>query len=182
MDILRIFGVVRNLDKSVTKRKMNIKSLIFFSAFVVFSCGKKRDLITKPDTNNYWDELIIETRFQKLTISKFSDSAEFENIIFSKEVYNIPPKYEIEKTELQKLFFTKAEKDSLSKFIYQTITTPKFTNRLATGYVGNVKLSYKKENMNLTCEYKSVGDWTEVSQNTHKIFTIINSKIPISRQ
>jgi hypothetical protein len=56
----------------------------------------------------------------------------------------------------------------LAKYIYESITDPKFTNNFVTDYVGNVKLKFSKENMNLVCEYKSVRNWTEVSENTRK--------------
>ncbi|MFC6268217.1 hypothetical protein [Frigoriflavimonas asaccharolytica] len=160
--------------------KFKLFSLIILS--IIFSC--KNEKLKKVSNDDYkrWDELEIETRYQTLTIFKFSDSAEFINVKYDKGIYEIPPKYNNKKIEKKVILFTKQERDSLSKYIFQSVIKPSFTNTSATDYVGNVSLKFKRHNMNLICEYYSVGDWTEISEETKKIFNIINSKVEISKQ
>ncbi|KFF24137.1 hypothetical protein [Chryseobacterium vrystaatense] len=159
--------------------------LLLLSLILCTSCSKKqKNTVREPYRN--WGTLEIKTRYQTLTISKFSDSAEYYYITDSKGEFKTftEPKYQAEndKQEKKKIFFTKAEKDSLSKYIYESVTQPKFTNVLATDYVGNVVLKLDTGNMNLVCEYYSVGDWTTVSENTKKIYDLISKKIKISKQ
>lgn len=159
---------------------MNFKPVILL--IFIISCSKKIE--NTPGKNFYqnWKNLEIKTDRQTFVISKLSDSMEYENIIYSKEFYEIPPQYKIEKIQKYKIYITNAEKDSLAKYIYESITDPKFTNNFVTDYVGNVKLKFSKENMNLVCEYKSVGNWTEVSENTRKIYKLIKAKGETSTQ
>ncbi|MGI9652572.1 hypothetical protein [Chryseobacterium sp. RLHN22] len=159
---------------------MNFKLII--PLIFIISCSKKIE--NAPDKNFYqnWENLEIKTDRQTITVFKLSDSMEYENIIYTKEFYDIPPQYKIKKVQKYKMHVTNAEKDSLAKYIYASVTDPKFINNLATDYVGNVKLKFSKENMNLVCEYKSVGNWTEVSENTRKIYKLIKAKGEISTQ
>jgi hypothetical protein len=156
------------------------KGIIFL--ILIISCSKKVKNTNEDTSYQKWENLEVETRCQTIKISKFSDSAEYENIVYKKGVYDIPPKYVIDKKQKYKVYFSKSEKDSLARYIYESVTNPKFTNILATDYVGNVKLKFDRENMNLICEYKSVGRWNEVSQNTKKIYELIKSKVEISEQ
>jgi hypothetical protein len=146
------------------------------------SCSKKIENTSDKNFYQDWENLEIKTDRQTITISKLSDSMEYENIIYAKEFYDIPPQYKVEKVQKYKIHVTDGEKDSLAKYIYESVTDPKFTNNLSTDYVGNVKLKFGKENMNLVCEYKSVGNWTEVSENTRKIYKLIKAKGEISTQ
>lgn len=159
---------------------MNFK-LIILLIFII-SCSKKIENISNRNFYQNWENLEIKTDRQTIIISKLSDSMEYENIIYTKGFYNTPPQYKIEKVQKNKMHITNAEKDSLAKYIYASVTDPKFTNNLATDYVGNIKLKFSKENMNLVCEYKSVGNWTEVSENTRKIYNLIKAKGEISTQ
>lgn len=168
---------------------MSIIKLLLLSLILCISCSKKqKKTVTEPKRN--WATLEIKTRYQTLTISKFSDSAEYSYVTDSKgklktltePKFQKEEKEENEKMEMRKILFTKAEKDSLGKYIYKSVTQPKFTNVLATDYVGNVVLRLGTGNMNLVCEYYSVGDWTEVSENTKKIYDLISKKIEISKQ
>lgn len=164
----------------VLSNLMKSKGIILF--ILITSCSKKVEHTYKDTSYQKWENLEVETRYQTIKISKFSDSAEYENVVYKKGIYDIPPKYEIDKKQKYKVYFSKSEKDSLAKYIYESVTNPKLTNILATDYVGNVKLKFDRENMNLICEYKSVGKWNEVSQNTKKIYELIESKVEISKQ
>jgi hypothetical protein len=62
------------------------------------------------------------------------------------------------------------------------ITNPHFTDKNATDYAGHVLVKLIDRNTTVMCEYKSVGEWSEVSDLTKKIYTLLKSKIPIAAQ
>lgn len=151
-----------------------MKSTIFLViSLILLSCHKKTEKKALTDHYKNWETLEIRTRSEILTISRFSDSAGYY-----KETDN--RKLEIPSGG-KKIIFTEAEKDSLGKYIYESVTQPKFTDIRATDYAGNVIFKFDKGNMNLVCEYNSVGDWTEVSENTQKIYNLISHKIKLSK-
>ena len=146
---------------------------------ILFSFTEDKMSISDPIS---WRELTIKTDFQSITIDKFSDSCEVEQIIWDKGIYKIPPTYKILDTVKSKIYLTKIEKDSLSKWIISSIIKPKFTNLNASDYVGNVKFNLKYLNTNLSCEYNSVGNWNKVSDNTEKIYNLLVKKTMLSKQ
>ena len=156
--------------------------LIFSYAISTISCNENKSRNVESENYRDYETLQIITRNQKITISKFSDSAEYENTKYDSKVNKNPQQYNVGKIEKRKIYFSEAEKDSLSKYIFQSITNPKFTDISATDYVGNVELNFEKHNMKLINKYFSVGDWSEVSENTKKIYTLLKSKMEISRQ
>lgn len=156
---------------------MRIQSLFILS--FLFSCAKQPE--KKPD-HDPWEKLQVITVFQKITIERSSDSAEVENIVWNKEIYNIPPKYILEDTVKTKIYLSKTEKDSLKTWIKSYIVKPRFTDLNASDYVGNVELKYMDRNTTLTCQYSSVGDWNNGSENTAKIYNLLSSKTELSKQ
>ena len=126
--------------------------------------------------------LQIVTQFQKITIDKNSDSCDVENIIWNKGIYKIPPTYKVEDTINTKIYLTENEKDSLKEWILSSIIEPKFTEVNASDYVGNVELKFINGNTILSCKYRSVGEWNEVSKNTEKIYNLVSSKTKLSKQ
>ncbi|MCJ8155383.1 hypothetical protein MKJ01_16580 [Chryseobacterium sp. SSA4.19] len=131
--------------------------------------------------NDPWEKLQVNTDFQKITIDRHSDSAEVVNIIWNKEIYNIPPKYIVADTVTTKIYLSRIEKDSLKNWIRSSILNPQFTDLYATDYVGNVELKYIDRGTTLSCTYNSVGAWDKVSQNTKKIYNLLSSKTKLSR-
>ncbi|WP_295200558.1 hypothetical protein [uncultured Chryseobacterium sp.] len=81
---------------------------LFILSFLL-SCAKQPE--KKPD-HDPWEQLQVITVFQKITIERSSNSAEVENIVWNKEIYNIPPKYIVEDTVKTKIYLSKTEKDS----------------------------------------------------------------------
>ncbi len=156
---------------------MRIQS-IFILVFLL-SCAKQPE---KKIENDTWEKLQVITLFQKITIENYSDSSEVENIVWNKQIYNIPPKYIIEDTIKTKIYLDKNEKDSLKSWIKSSILKPKFTALNASDYVGNVELKYIDRNTTLSCKYYSVGEWDKVSENTKKIYNLLNSKTELSKQ
>lgn len=152
--------------------------LMFILGFSV-SCTEQPE---KKIKNDPWEKLQVNTDFQKITIDRHSDSAEVVNIIWNKEIYNIPPKYIVEDTVRTKIYLSGSEKDSLKNWIRSSIINPEFTDLYATDYVGNVELKYIDRGTTLSCTYNSVGEWDEVSENTKKIYNLLNRKTKLSRQ
>lgn len=146
---------------------------------ILISCNKK---IKEADIPVSWQQLKITTQFQNIIIEKYSDSCEVEQIIWDEGIYKIPPNSKVIDTLKSKIYLTKIEKDSLSKWILSSIIKPKFTNLNATDYVGNVKFNFINLNTNLSCEYKSVGNWNKVSDNTEKIYNLLAKKTKLSKQ
>jgi hypothetical protein len=152
--------------------------LVLMLGFLL-SCTKQPE---KKIENDPWEKLQVNTDFQKITIDRHSDSAEVVNIIWNKEIYNIPPKYIVEDTVTTKIYLSRIEKDSLKNWIRSSILDPQFTDLYATDYVGNVELKYIDRGTTLSCTYNSVGEWDKVSQNTKKIYNLLSSKTKLSRQ
>jgi hypothetical protein len=152
--------------------------LVLMLGFLL-SCTKQPE---KKIENDPWEKLQVNTDFQKITINRHSDSAEIVNIIWNKEIYNIPPKYIVEDTVTTKIYLSRIEKDSLKNWIRSSILNPQFTDLYATDYVGNVELKYIDRGTTLSCTYNSVGEWDKVSQNTKKIYNLLSSKTKLSRQ
>lgn len=152
--------------------------LVLMLGFLL-SCTKQPE---KKIRNDPWEKLQVNTDFQKITIDRHSDSAEVVNIIWNKEIYNIPPKYIVEDTVTTKIYLSRIEKDSLKNWIRSSILNPQFTDLYATDYVGNVELKYIDRGTTLSCTYNSVGEWDKVSENTKKIYNLLSSKTKLSRQ
>lgn len=93
--------------------------LVLMLGFLL-SCTKQPE---KKTRNDPWEKLQVNTDFQKITIDCHSDSAEVVNIIWNKEIYNIPPKYIIEDTVTTKIYLSRIEKDSLKNWIRSSILT-----------------------------------------------------------
>lgn len=152
--------------------------LVLMLGFLL-SCTKQPEMKIRNDP---WEKLQVNTDFQKITIDRHSDSAEVVNIIWNKEIYNIPPKYIVEDTVTTKIYLSRIEKDSLKNWIMSSILNPQFTDLYATDYVGNVELKYIDRGTTLSCTYNSVGEWDKVSENTKKIYNLLSSKTKLSRQ
>jgi len=163
--------------------KLNIKILLLIILIIILSCKQKQNEKIGENIHNNWEEIEVKTRTEKITISKFSDSADYvqdlNNIAF--QILPENGKLVEEKVIKKKIIFTKSEKDSLAKYIYQSVTNPTFTNILATDYAGSVKLKYDTGTTKLICEYNSVGDWSIVSNETMKIYELLNKKIKITK-
>jgi hypothetical protein len=145
----------------------------------LLSCAKQPEKKIESDT---WEKLQVITLFQKITIENNSDSSEVDNIVWNKQIYNIRPKYIIEDTIKTKIYLNKLEKDSLKTWIKSSILKPEFTDLNASDYIGNVELKYIDRNTTLSCKYYSVGEWNKVSENTKKIYNLLNSKTELSKQ
>jgi hypothetical protein len=162
--------------------KMNyIKPVIILSFFCLISCNfSKKD---KKTEQFYWDDIEINTKTQKVIIYRESDTASFEAAIYKKISGNgILAKYKLDRIQRKTFSLTASERDSIYKYTYQIITKPVFTDKHSTCYSGYVLIKLRDRQTTLMCEYKSVGEWSIVSNETKKIYDILSSKINIGKQ
>ena len=147
------------------------------------SCKQKQNEKIKNNTPNNWEEIEVNTRIEKLKISKFSDSAEYENNPNNITFRILPEDGKIieEKIIRKKIYFSKSEKDSLAKYVYESVTNPKFTDVFATELAGSVIFIYNTGKTKLICENESVGDWSILSESTKKIYELISKKVEITK-
>lgn len=147
------------------------------------SCKQKQNEKIINNTPNNWEEIEVNTRTEKLKISKFSDSAEYENNPNNITFKILPEDGKIieEKIIRKKIYFSKSEKDSLAKYVYESVTNPKFTDVFATELAGSVIFIYDTGKTKLICENESVGDWSILSESTKKIYELISKKVEISK-
>ena len=147
------------------------------------SCKQKQNEKIINNTPNNWEEIEVNTRTEKLKISKFSDSAEYENNPNNITFKILPEDGKIieEKIIRKKIYFSKSEKDSLAKYVCESVTNPKFTDVFATELAGSVIFIYDTGKTKLICENESVGDWSILSESTKKIYELISKKVEISK-
>ena len=163
--------------------RLKIRILIILFALTLLSCNKEKKIEIAENLNPRWEELEINTRIEKIVISRFSDSAEYERNSNSIAFKILPEDGKIIEEEIvrKKIYFSKSEKDTLAKYIFESVTQPKFTNIIATEKAGSVILRYDTGNTKLICEYNSVGDWSAVSDVTRKIYELLSKKIEITK-
>lgn len=159
-----------------------IKQLLMVSFFCfLLSCNfsKKGQ---KPEPV-YWDDIEINTETQKVIICKGSDTASFEEAIYKNiNGAGISAKYKLDTIQRKTFSLTASERDSIYKYTYQVITKPVFTDKHATCYAGYVLIKLRDRQTTLMCEYKSVGEWSTVTNETKKIYDILSTKINIGKQ
>lgn len=158
-----------------------MKQLLMLSFFCLISCNfSKKEQKDKPV---YWDDIEINTKTQKFIIYKESDTASFEEAIYKNiSGKGISAKYKLDTIHRKTFSLTASERDSIYKYTYQVITKPVFTDKHATCYAGYVLIKLRERQTTLMCEYKSVGEWSTVTNETKKIYDILSSKINISKQ
>lgn len=162
--------------------KKNKFFTLIFIVITIFSCQPKNDNQNVIENLHNWESFIIETGFQKVQIFNKTDSISYTNTIYKDGVNGIPPKYELDRIEEGFVTLNKSERDSLISHIVNIISKPTITDIHATDYVGNVKFVLDRHNMKIICQYNSVGDWTELSNDTKRVYEILNSKIKLSSQ
>jgi hypothetical protein len=149
------------------------------------SCKGKTDANTTiPEEKLKWSEIVITLDHQRILIYNNSDSAYFFQWDFKKEFHHgkTDPSIVYKPTNSRDTTFiiTKSERDSLAKYVYSLITKPVFTTKFVTDYVGNISFLLKSGGTSLSCEYNSVGNWTNTSGPTQKIYRLLSNKVNIS--
>lgn len=158
-----------------------IKPLLILFLLGFLSCNfseKKKKFETV-----YWDEIEVNTKTQRVVIYKESDTASFEAAFYKKtSSKGISANYILDSIQKKTFSLTTSERDSIYKYTYRIITKPVFTDKHATCYAGYVLIKLRDRQTTLMCEYKSVGEWSTVTNETKKVYDILSSKINISKQ
>lgn len=145
--------------------------LFLSTLMLMISCNsskkeKKQDL--------YWNEIEIQTKNQIVKIYQESDTVSVEKEILKKISGNgFSAKYKLDKIEKKIFRLSSVKRDSLSAAVYRVITKPVFPNTRATCYAGYVLIKLRNGIVTLTCEYESAGEWEKVSNDTKKIYDIL---------
>ena len=129
-----------------------------------------------------WETIQIITKTQNISINHYADSSTVEIFHFKtqdKKGLNVANSDTLTKVNF---FLTDSEKDSLYSYVFDLITKPFFTDRAATDYAGYVQVKLIDRNTTLSCEYKSVGEWSTVSTTTKKIYNLLKTKIEVAYQ
>lgn len=148
---------------------------------LLVSCEKPKGKMEPK--KEYWDEIQLITRNQKIIIYNKSDTASFENEIYKKVSGEyISAIYKLEKIDKKSFTLNRNERDSLCKYVKAVMTKPVFTDRASTDYAGYVLIKLRDRHTTLMCEYKSVGEWSTVSVQTKNIYNLLKSKIEIAKQ
>jgi hypothetical protein len=164
------------------KELMHKSSYLFLILFctILFSCQKeKQKEIPKEE---YWENIELITKSQKVTVYKFEDTASVEKKIYKKVSGEfISAVYKLEKVESKNFKMNKSERDSLYSYVIKLLTKPTFTDKAATDYAGYILIKLKDRNTTLMCEYQSVGEWSTISPETKKIYKLINPKVEMPK-
>jgi hypothetical protein len=153
-------------------------SKVFCLLFVLESCNIPDQHKKVQQTS--WEKIQIITRTQNISIEHYADSALFEENQNKASYFNgLAGSDTFTKT---KFVLKSVERDSLYEYVFDLITNPTFTDRNATDYAGYVRVKLIDRNTTLTCEYKSVGEWSTVSPATANIYKLLKRKIPIADQ
>jgi hypothetical protein len=147
---------------------------------VLASCHNSDE--KKKATLSSWEKIQINTRTQKISISNDSDSAVFEQHSYKQSHLNGLGGADSDTATKINFTLTNIERNSLYTYVLDLITNPCFTEKGATDYAGYVQVNLIDRNTKLTCEYKSVGEWSTVSSATEKIYNLLKRKIPIAHQ
>lgn len=86
----------------------------------------------------------------------------------------------LSKTERKQIRFSKPEKDSIAIYVQQIISNPVQINKYCTDYVGNLRLKMSNATASYIASYNSVCKVDTISNDTRKLFKILNSKIHFS--
>jgi hypothetical protein len=172
-------AVIDEHEANNMKKKLFSFSLILIILFFT-SCEKPNK---KENVKNYyWDKIEIITKNQKITIYSHNDTANVE-IAKYKKISGIGmfAKYKLDKIENNKFYINKIERDSLYQNVFKVITKPTFTDKVATDYAGFILIKLKDRHTTIMCEYESVGEWSNISAETEKIYEIINPKTKLPK-
>lgn len=164
---------------------MNQKHIVLLLiASMHFTCNDTGEVASrKEEHQNQWDKITIKTDFQSIYI--FSDSDTMvsttwqykDSLVRPGEYRHIP----INRRQ-ERIYIEAANKDTIHSLIIEMITKPQFTDKSVTDYAGNMRACVQSANTELCCGYSSVGNWTSVSANTKKLYTILSRNTKISTQ
>jgi len=157
--------------KIMTKRSIAIFFLL--ASMSILSCHSSKK---EQKQDLYWDEIEIQTKNQTVKIYQETDTVSVEKEILKKISGNgFSAKYKLDKIEKKIFRLNSVKRDSLSKAVYRVMTKPVFPNTRATCYAGYALIKLRNGIVTLSCEYESAGEWEKVSDDTKKIYDILEA-------
>lgn len=158
--------------------------IVLISSMTIFSCNDSKKNVSKIDKQKLkWDRITFRTDFQSIDIYADRDTIISntwglkDSLVKPGEVWHMPTN-----KKQERLYLEPASKDTIHSLVMDMITKPVFTDQSVTCYAGNIRICVQTDNTELCCRYSSVGDWTTVSANTRKLYTILSGKTRISTQ
>lgn len=157
-----------------------IKFVFCLFLFLSITSCKKQEAVKKIE--NSWEKIILENGNQEIIIYNETETASFKKMYFEKvPLKNGVVNYKLKNVENKRFKLNKKERDSIHKLVYEIITKPTFTDKSATCFAGNIRISLKDRHTTLMCSYNSVGIWSDVSKNTNRLYNLLKTKIEISK-
>lgn len=161
--------------------EMKSTSLLFFFIIVFFSCQNKDFEEQKPRPIEIWSQIEMKVRDQEIYVYSFTDTAQliqYNYKLISKEA--LMGDYELEKIDTTYFYLTWTERDSLFNYVFEAISNPSQTNVNCSEYIGNLDVSMINLNSSISCKYRSVCNWSEVSPNLSSLYKFMKRRIDIS--
>jgi len=153
-----------------------IKRHILFILFLLVGIGCKQVVNQIPASP--WSVLrIVSEEDTYITINNDDDTS-MVNIYHRGSFFAPLPKNAKVKVDTFKVYFNKAEKDTLCSLVKELIQHPAKTNKFCTEYVGNLDLIIVYgEQFTQQGEYSSVCDWTILSDKTKHLHDLLRRRM-----
>lgn len=84
------------------------------------------------------------------------------------------------KVDTSNVLFTKIERDSIYKLVKDLIDHPVQPTGFCTEYVGHLNLTISSHQIRRSCEYRSVCDWSKLSDTAALLNKILKRKVNIA--
>lgn len=130
-----------------------------------------------PVSPGPWDSLTIRSEENTVISINNDDDTSTVKVYHAGTIFSPPPPGKI-KVDTLKVYFTKAEKDtlfSLSKTIISTPIDKRFSR--CTDFVGDLEITINYGPFKQTGEYTGVCNWNKLSEKTMQLHDILRRKI-----
>jgi hypothetical protein len=151
----------------------NISLLVLF-LLVATACKQ----VVNQTAANPWSTLAILSEENTQIIINNNDDTSMVNVYHRGSFFAPLPKNAKVKVDTFKVYFTKAEKDTLFSLVKDLILHPAKTNKFCTEYIGSLNLVIVYgEQFKQRGEYSSVCDWNVLSDKTKQLHDILRRRI-----
>ena len=155
---------------------MKINLLLFLVLLLLMGMGclskKDRDVNKMGDD---WNALtIVSENSTVITINNYNDTTLVKMISGGGFFMPKPEKIKIDSL---KVYFTKAEKDSVFYLVKNIIQQPVTSKRRCTDFVGELKLVIDYGSARQQINYTGVCDWSLLSDDTKQLHEILKRKM-----
>jgi len=159
-----------------------MRKTIYLTLFIVLFIGcENKTEKAPPRPIEIWSEIEMKVRHQEIHVYSFSDTAEliqYNYKLISEEA--LMGEYKLENIDTIEFYMTWTERDSLFNYAFEAISNPAQTNVNCTEYMGNLDLHMNNLNNSISCKYRSVCKWPEVSTNLSDLYKFMKKRVDIS--